>query len=136
MKKSIIFPYGTLIASFIFVAFALVSCSTDPMSSQDNTSSYVSSGVHVLNEGPVVRPALRYFHGQLRNDGNGGCWFLYSDLPPSANEPSAYELNLNQKLDFQTYEGANATVKAYVNYNSPPTCSTLDVLNVTELIVE
>ena len=136
MKKSRIFPLGALVASLIFASFVLVSCSSDPMSSQDNTSSYTGSSGYQINEAPRTNPNIRYFHGQLRNDGNGGCWFLYSDRPPSANEPSAYELKLNQKLEYQYYEGSTATVKADVGYISTPHCSTLHVLNVVDLSID
>ena len=106
------------------------------MTKQDNSSNYARSGVHQINEAPGTSPTIRYFHGQLRNDGNGGCWFLYSDRPPSANEPSAYELKLSEKLDFQYYEGRTATVKGDLGYNSIPNYSQLDVLNVVDLIIE
>jgi hypothetical protein len=129
MKANWIKRGSPVVALLFLVAFGLMSCSSDPMSSPDNGSSNISLEATntVPSESPVMEtPLFVRLSGHLRLDVTGNCWYLI--IGPA----NAYELRLGGRIRAEE-NGRQTTVEGIVEQTVQPRCSDWPVFKVAKL---
>ena len=129
MKKNWIKRGAPVVALFFLVAFGVMSCSTDPMSSPDNGSStdVYQNTVNRPNEAQTMEEyEPTKITGHLRMDESGACWYLV--IRPG----EAYELMLERRLRAEE-NGRNASIEGCSPGHLQPRCSYWPIFKVEKL---
>ncbi len=128
MMKNWITKGAPIVALMFLVAFGMMSCSSDPMSSPDNGSvSYTAGSAH---DAPLLSAVDNETikKGQLVESDNGKCWYLF------VSHTEAYELELPGGIPAET-ESMSATIIGSIEYEIPPVCQELTVFRVLDIQV-
>lgn len=129
MKKNWIKRGTPAVAIVFLIAIGVMSCSTDPMSSQDNGSSTyaIETTVSVPKEATTMEtPETVKLLGHLRMDISGECWYLI------VRPGEVYELRLLRRLRSEV-EGRDAAIEGTLPTILQPRCSSWPVLKVMKL---
>ena len=128
MKRNWITKGAPIVALMFLVAFGMISCSSDPMSSPDNGSvSYTAGSAHdapLLSQ--VDNETIK--KGQLVENETGKCWYLIVD------HYEAYELEIPGGIPTET-ESMSATIIGSIEYELPPICQEWPVFRVLDIQV-
>ena len=127
MKRNWITKGAPIVALMFLVAFGMMSCSSDPMSSPDNGSeSYITGPESEKQEVSFVDIEVTK-KGNLREDESGECWYL------DVNPEEIYELFLLNGVPTET-EYMHAIVVGYID-DMQGICSNYSVLRVNHLTI-
>ena len=113
-----------LVATMV-IGMGMMSCSTDPMSSNTNDVNTNEAQTYSIENGnelpdvstPMEAPVPTSLVGKLVLDSNGGCWFLY--VKPTVS----YELSLTVDILTPKDDGRDATVYGLLTTQIQPLCS-------------
>ena len=131
MKTNWITKGVPFVALMFLVAFGMMSCSSDPMSSPDNgsESNAFTTGIEVPAEMPTMtEPPVKKLAGRLRLSVTGECWYLV------VRAGEAYELKLVERLRGE-YENHQATVEGELPEGLSPRCSNFPVFKVEKILI-
>jgi len=132
MKKYWITRGVPVAALLIVVAFGMMSCSTDPMSSPDNGSASVNleTAGTVPAESPIMEtPEEIRLSGHIRLDLTGECWFLV------VNWNEVYELVVPGRLRAEE-SGRQVSVDGHFPTGQQARCSEYTVFKARKIRFE
>ncbi len=130
MMRNWITKGAPIVALMFLVAFGMISCSSDPMSSPDNGS--VSYAVGSAHDAPFLtgldNETIK--KGQLTESITGKCWYLI------VSDTEAYELELTLTGGIPTEtESMDAIIIGSIEHETPPICQRWVVFKVTDIQV-
>lgn len=128
MKRNLITKGAPIVALTFLVAFGMISCSSNPMSSPDNGSeSYTAGYANDATLLPAVDTNEIVKKGQLVLS-QTGCWFLVVD------PGERYELHFTGGIPAETAT-MSATIIGSIEYQLTPVCQQGPVFRVIEIQV-
>ena len=129
MKTNWIKRGTPIVALFIMIAIGVMSCSTDPVSSNNSESAALTMQANGTENENHETDNLLTMSGILRQDPSGECWYL--EVTPS----EIYELKTRLRMRGGA-EGSYADVSGWMNEEIPPYCSNFNVFKVTKIVFE